>query len=439
MVSGRMHKKACVILAAGILTATAGARAAESELGPRHIDPVNGFSLCPPAGVELDRGVATTRLAKWVMRDPRTKAIAWQLIVRKEAGPAEGISLADFAKQVEAGLRRQPEVRVEKAAVVAVLGKPGIETALIQGARGQRWQHDLWARTSSGHLLVLSISGTLGLRGQMDALLGQVAETWKLSDPRKQAEVRKTNLQRGRALLAGLTQTKLTAALTSQEQWFLYRRGDKDMGYMRVKEKQARRGSTQGVAISTLASLSLPEGQSMVIRRVMFAAADRSKEHWTETAQILRGGKVIRRMSEEGTCEGSLIVCEVTSDGRSATRKKPLEPTTAAIYLPRAFALLLGKLADLSTPGAYGFATYTTAENDFDLRTFTVVGPTKVMLGSQSKPGVQATDQLAADAAPATLELASDGSLLRMRTDGGIVMVQSTRSAVLRRYPDAEK
>jgi len=176
-----------------------------------------------------------------------------------------------------------------------------------------------------------------------------------------------------------------------------------------------------------------------VIRRVMFAAADRSTEHWTETAKVMRSGKVIRRMSEEGTCEGSLIVCKVTSDGRSVRRKKPLEPASAAIYLPRAFALLLGKLTDLSTPGAYGFATYTTAENDFDLRTFTIVGPTKVTLGSRSKPGIQATDQLAADAAPATLELASDGSLLRMRTDGGIVMAQSTRSAVLRRFPDAEK
>jgi len=28
---------------------------------------------------------------------------------------------------------------------------------------------------------------------------------------------------------------------------------------------------------------------------------------------------------------------------------------------------------------------------------------------------------------------------LRMQAEGGIVMVQSTRSAVLRRYPDAEK
>ena len=438
MVFGQIRKTACVILVAGILTATAGT-AAESKLGPRHIDPVNGFSLCPPAGVKLDRRVATTRLAKWVMRDARTGAIAWQLIVRKEAGPKDGVSLAAFARQIAAGLRKQPQIRVEKAAVITLLGKPGVETAVIQGTRNQRWQHDLWARTSSGHLLVLSISGALGLRDRMDKLLGQVVRTWRLSDPREQAEVRKTNLQRGRALLAGLTQAKLAAAVTGQERWFLYRRGDKDIGFMRVTAKQARRDSTQGVEVSTRACLSLPQGQSMAIRRVMFADARRSKEYWSETAQVLRGGKVIRRMSEEGTCEGSLIVCKVTSDGKSATRKKPLEPNTAAIYLPRAFTLLLGRLTDLSTPGAYGFATYTTTANEFDLRSFTVVGPAKVTLGSQSKPCVEATDQVAADAAPAALKLASDGSLLRMQADGGIVMEQSTRSAVLRRYPDAEK
>jgi len=437
MVSGRMNKTACVILATGILSA--GAWAAEAELGPRHIDPVNGYSLCPPAGAELGRTAVTTRLAKWVMRDARTGAIAWQMIVRKEAGPADGVSLEAFAREVQAGLKKLPDVRVEKAAVTDVLGKPGIETVVIQGTRGQRWQRDLWARTPSGHMLVLSISGALGLRKQMDKLLGQVAGTWQLSDPRKQAEVRKANLQRGQALLESLTQARLTAAITRKDQWFLYRRGDSDMGYMRVREKSARRGKAQGVEITTKAGLSLPEGQSMVIRRVMFAAADRSKESWTETAEVLRAGKVVRRMSEEGTCSGSVIVCKVMSDGKSAQRKKPLEPAMAATYLPRAFALLLGKLTDLSSPGSYGFATYTTAENDFDLRTFTIVGQAKVTLGSKSIQAVRATDQLAADAAPATLDLGPGGSLLRMRTDTGIVMEQSTRSAVLRRYPDAEK
>ena len=86
MVSGqicKICKMVCVMLSTTLGLATAGA-AEEAKLGARHIDPVNGFSLCPPAGVELIRGVGKARLAKWVMRDAKTGAIAWQLIVSKE-------------------------------------------------------------------------------------------------------------------------------------------------------------------------------------------------------------------------------------------------------------------------------------------------------------------------------------------------------------------
>ncbi len=453
MVSARTLRNDCVVAGVGFLliamvtvaavtaasSATASAGAAEPKLGPRHIDPVNGFSLCPPAGAEIDRGVATTRLARWVKRDVRTGAIAWQLTIRKETGDTKDVTMAALANELAASLRKQPGIRVEKAAEATVAGKPGVETAVIHGTTGQRYQHELWAQRGKGEFLVLSISGALGLRTEMDELLGLVAGTWQIMDPREQAELRKENLQRGGDLLAGITPAKLAAALAGEVQWFLYRRGESDIGFMRVTCKQSGSGQDQGAEVSTLAKLSLPDGQSVVINRVMFSSASRSTEHWTEDAQFLRGGKVIRRMSESGTCDGGLIACTVVSDGKSATRKKALEPATARCYLPRALAILLPKLVDLSKPAAYGFAGYTTSANDFDLRTFTVVGPAKAAAGAQSPPAVEATDQLAADAAPAAMELASDGALLRMTTDAGIVMERSTRSAVLRRFPDAEK
>jgi hypothetical protein len=430
---------AMATVAAVTAASSAPAGPGDSKLGPRHIDPGNGFSLCPPAGAERDRGVVTTRLARWVLRDAKTGAIAWQLTVRKETGEAGDVNMAALANQLAASLRKQPAIRVEKAAEAAVAGKPGVETAIIQGTAGKRWQHELWAQRSPGEFLVLSISGTLSLRGEMDELLGLVAGTWQLTDPRQQAELRKENLQRGEDLLAAITPARLAAALAGEVQWFLYRRGESDIGFMRVTCKQAGTGQGQGAEVSTLARLSLPDGQSVVIDRVMFSSANRSTERWTETAQVLRDGKVVRRMSEAGQCEGGLIACTVTSDGKSATREKPLAPAAARSYLPRAFAILLPKLVDISKPAAYGFASYTTSANDFDLRTFTVIGPATAAAGSQSSQAVAASDQLAADAAPAAMELASDGALLRMSTDAGIVMERSTRSAVLRRFPDAEK
>ena len=452
MVAARVFRIICLRMGVGfLLTAMATAAAVtaasssapagpgESKLGPRHIDPGNGFSLCPPAGAEPDRGVVTTRLARWVLRDAKTGAISWQLTVRKETGDANAVNMAALANQLAASLRSQPAIRVEKAAEAAVAGKPGVETGIIQGTASQRWQHELWAQRGPGEFLVLSISGALSLRSEMDDLLGLVAGTWQLTDPRKAAELREENLQRGADLLAAITPARLAGALAGEVQWFLYRRGASDIGFMRVTGKQAGAGLARGAEVSTLARLSLPDGQSVVINRVMFSSADRSTERWTETAQVLRDGKVIRLMSEAGQCEGGLIACTVTSDGKSATRKKPLAPATVRSYLPRAFAILLPKLVDLSKPAAYGFASYTTSANDFDLRTFTVIGPATVPAGSQSPQSVAASDQLAADAAPAALELTSDGALLRMSTDAGIVMEHSTRSAVLRRFPDAEK
>ena len=452
MVAAQVLRNVCVVLGVGLLltamaavaavtaaSSASSAGAAESKLAPRHIDPGNGFSLCPPAGAERDLGVATAKLARWVMRDAKTGAIAWQLTVRKETGDAKDVTMAALANQLGVSLGKQSGIRVEKAAEAAVAGKPGIETAFITGTSGQRWQHELWAQRGPGEFLVLSISGALGLRSEIDELLGLVAGTWQLTDPRRQAELRKENLQRGADLLAAVTPARLAGALPGEAQWFLYRRGDSDVGFMRVTCKQAGGGQDQGAEVSTLAGLSLPDGQSIAINRVMFSSANRSTERWTEDARVLRDGKVVRQMSESGTCEGGQIACTVTSDGKSATRKKPLAPATARCYLPRAFAILLPKLVDLSKPAAYGFAGYTTPANDFDLRTFTVVGPAAAAAGSQGPRGVEATDQLAADAAPAAMELTSDGSLLRMSTDAGIVMEQSTRSAVLRRFPDAEK
>jgi len=67
-----------------------------------------------------------------------------------------------------------------------------------------------------------------------------------------------------------------------------------------------------------------------------------------------------------------------------------------------------------------------------------VVGPETVTLGAQSHEAIRLTDQLAADAEPATLHVQPGGKLLRMRTAGGLTMELSTHSAIRRRYSDAD-
>jgi hypothetical protein len=412
--------------------------AAEIELGPRYIDPTHGFSLRPPAGADRSREFSTKRLVRWSVRDAKTGAIAWTLTVRKEPPPKAGVSLKAFAQELSAGLSAQSDVRVESSRCGRLVGKDALFLRTEHGQKTRRWQTEVWVLADETRFLVLSVGGPLGEKEHLEAAVREVAATLRLTDPKALAAARKENLARGLTLLKELKLEQLAAVAAEQPSWYLYRRGGQDVGFLYVAERIAPGQPAKGLEVRTVARLELKGGQVMHLRRLLFTTADRAKESWTETARVYRGGKSIHRMSEEGSRQGGMIVCKVASGGKTNTRRKEVPAVTAEHYLPRAIALLLPRLVKLSVPQAYAFAGYTTAANDFDMRTFTVLGPEKITLGAQTHEAVRVTDQMAADAEAATLYVQGDGKLLRMRTGVGLTMELSTPSAVLRRFPDAE-
>ena len=422
-----------------ILMLAAGLRAENVALGPRYIDPQHGFSLRPPAGADRNRAYSAHRLVQWSLRDRKTGAIAWTLTVRSEAGPDPGVTLKDFIEAMKGRLGRKEGIRVESILPARVLGKDALYVRAQTGGKTRRWLYELWVLAEPGRFLALSMGGALSMRQKLEAVGREVASTLRLTDPKSLAEARKENLRRGRELLRRVTDEKLASILSAKPRWYLYFRGNRPIGFLHASERIIQRRFAKGLEVRTFARLEITGGQVMQIRRVMFASADRTSESWTETVRIVRDGKVVRTMSESGSVGAGTIVCKVASGGKTATRKKALAGTTAEHYLPRAMALVLPRLADRTRLAAYAFATYTTAANDFDMRTFTMLAPEKITLGARTIEAVRASDQVAADAEAATLHLQADGGLLRMRTGVGIVMEQATRSAVLRRHRDAEK
>ena len=426
---------------AGVLVwmlAGGGGASASVELGSRYIDPQNGFSLRPPAGGERVREFSRARLVRWVMREKRTRAIAWMLTVRKEpiTKPAQGVK--GYAKQLWARLEAAPGVRVESVRIADAAGKEAFHVLYQRNDKVVRWQHDLYIRADSARYLVLSIEGPPDGREQLETAFNEVSATFRLIDRVSARQARKANLARGAALLKGLTRQQLDAVAGGEARWYLYRRGGRDIGFCCVSAGAARSGPARGYEVRTFTRLPVAGGKVMHLRRTMFATADRSQERWTEVVRIRQGGKTVRTMEEIGTRQGAVITCRVIADGKSKKLSKPLPPVTAAHYLPRAFALLLGQLVDRKQLAAYTFASYTTAANDFDMRTFTVIGPERIVLGSKTVDAVRAADQVAADAEAAALHLGGDGTLLRMKTDVGVTMERSTRRAVLRRFGDAD-
>ena len=138
---------------------------------------------------------------------------------------------------------------------------------------------------------------------------------------------------------------------------------------------------------------------------------------------------------EEGLKKADMIVCNIAQGANSHTRKKKVPRD---IYLPRAIAWQIFRLIDLTKPAKYSFAAYASRENNFDMRTFAVIGPEKIETSHGEVQAVRATDQAAADAEAATVRVSPKGLLLRMKSPDGLVINASTRAAVLKCYPGAE-
>jgi len=434
MLSGRTWMIVGVVGAVLVRGASGAGLAGDFELGPRYVDPVNGFSLRPPARAERSREFSLSRLVRWSVRDKKTAAIAWTVTVGKEPGPKDGAAPEAHVKQIVDALGKRGDVKVDSFAPLELAGKKAFYLRTQRGRKTRRWQGEIWIHTDADRFLTLAVNGPLGEADALESALREIASTLRLTDPASLAAARKEGLQRGAALLKTIVTGKLAAAVDRQPRWYLYRRGGKDIGFLHAAEKLGGPGLT----VRTFARLTLQGGQVLHLRREMSCSADRGTERWAESVVVRKDGKTVRQMSETGSKRGLAIECKVTADGKTATRNKPVPAVTNAHYLPRAMALLLGRLVDRAQPSAYAFATYTTAANDFDMRTFTVIGPQQVTLGARTVQAVRASDQVAADAEAAALHLDAAGRVLRMRTDTGIVMEQSTRSAVLRRFPDAE-
>jgi len=178
--------------------------------------------------------------------------------------------------------------------------------------------------------------------------------------------------------------------------------------------------------------LDLPGLDVRLMKHEMFVTPDQTVETWSKRVQI-GGDKSARVIDETALKQQDLLVCNSLEDRQTQTRKKKVPDK---IYLPQATGMTLPRLIDLKTPEAYAFAAYNSEQNDFDMRTFTVLGKETISFGGRNVEAIRATDQAAIDAEPATLLLDEKGRLLRMEADG-LEMERSTEQAVLRRFPKA--
>jgi len=435
----------CVVTAVVLGTAWAPASAAPSlELAARHVDKINGFSLRPPAGAVRRREYSPSRLVSWTRRDKATGAINMTLVVLKATSATKKIDLKTYAAQLKTKLAREQQWYIDRIRITTVGGKGAIDMSGLGGITGLGiWQRQVWILVGEGQFLILAVSGPKGPKKDkgrnvhLDALYDKVLASMELIDPTEALRVRKANLQRGQDLLAGLTDAKLKVAFDAEARWYLFRKDDKDVGYMFVKGAPARREGSSGYEVVSAIRLKLPKDRVRRVRREQFVTTNRTFCRWRET-MVVGVGPGSGQYTEEGVKQADVILCRARAGGQESTVQKRLTTSVQKMYLPRALGMVLPRLVDLKRPQVYAFATYTARANALDMRTVTVGGGESITLEARSVKAVRISDRAADDAEPATVWVDAKGVLLRMATPDGLVMDASTRGAIIRRFPTEE-
>ena len=411
----------------------AAAAEPSTDLGTRYIDGINGYSLRGPAGAVRRREYSKSRLVSWTRRDKTTGAIDLTLLVLKRTEVKKQINMKAYAAALRMKLAREQKLYITKSSVTTVAGKSAIDLSGSGGLSGPGlWQRQVWILQKEGQFLILAISGPKGREKNLNTVYDKALATLELTDPGVAVKIRNANLKRGQDLLAGLTDAKLAAAFNGQ-QWYLFSKGGKDVGYMHLRASVARKEDASGYEVVSVLRLKLPGDKIRRAKREQFATRKRDFCRWGET--IVAGAE---RHVENGLVQGDMAMCQISSGGKQRTVKKRLNEPTKKIFLPRAFGMILPRLVDLAKKQTFAFAAYTSHANDFDVRTMTVVGGEDLTLNARRVQAVRILDRTADDAEPATIWVDSRGIVLKMATPGGLVMQASTRDGVIRRFPTEE-
>ncbi len=403
-------------------------------LGKRYIDPGHGFSLRPPLDTVRRRGFSTARLVSWSRQEPKTRAILWIFSVRQVAVKEKNLNLKKFSRELEIRLVREKKFKVQSVKIMSVADKSAIDVRGVTQGLLHLWERQVWILAEPGRFLIFVMAGPTNMSKSLDKICNQILATVQLTDPKAARAELTENLARGRDLLASLKNDKLSKAVSKTPQWFLLTLEGKDIGFMHVTESWGRVEGKDGLTVNTCVMMQRPKDKRRVLARSMFSTAKGDFERWTERLSV-GSGKAAVSTTEEGMKRSGLIRCIISQGGETRTRRKDVPNS---IYLPRAIGCQMFRLVDLTKQAKYAFASYASMENNFDMRTFAVLGTEKIATTRGDIQAVRATDQAAANVEPAALWLSTDGKLLRMKSAEGLEITASIRASILRRYPTAE-
>ncbi|HDY65908.1 MAG TPA: hypothetical protein ENH84_06725 [Phycisphaerae bacterium] len=447
-----------VILTAGVLWMLTGAgidawgqdQGRSHLLGKRYTDPLNGFALCPPREAQRVETKHPVYLAQWLPRNAATAETIWSLNVYRATLENAQTDIKSYAKGLASQIEKQSGAKVESTRFVTVAGKSAVSFAGKMTDRSQIGsggvQTDLpdmlfrqgWIPTDPGKFLVIEWFVPTSQKPLIQPTWEAILASVRFHDPEAAIREQKENVKRSQKLLwEKITPQKLQAAMPTAPKWFLVYQGKKAVGWIRVQARSVRMNQAAGFEIRTWAMYQIPKQKIRLVRQSMFTNSKFSLEKWGTRIQIGSGPDAIL-MAEEGVRQGGLVLCTFSGSQRHRNTQKKLPESVKDIYLPKALGMVLPALVDQGEKATYTFAEYAGAENDFHMRTLTVVGPERIKSNGRWVKAVKMTDQPSIGADPIVFWVDEKGNVLRSQTPDGLRSESATPEAVLRTYPKAK-
>ncbi|MFW6145710.1 MAG: hypothetical protein ACOC7R_00085 [Planctomycetota bacterium] len=435
------------LVAGTAMLAILGAAAVAAETAPRYTDDLRGFSLCPPAGAKVVRRPGAAELVKFVLGDGDTGRVPVQVSVQLNVQTGDPVTdLTAFSASLADHLRSTQNFQVDPASLTETT-LAGHAAVVMEGTAGGSvfglFRRDVWVRLDDPRFLVLRATGPLDRSDEVKAAAETAAATLWLFDPTETREKLERDLARGSALLDKLDADALRGTLSPGDHWFALVRSGKVAGFVHIHEQWDRQDRAEGLRVVTEsavkgeASDDAPADKKKVrtlARENAFCSFDRSFERWESFSVVLEGTDERSRHHVFGMKQHDLLLIQTVVGPRQTRANQVKVPVS--IYLPRAMASVAPALLDRSQAGGYAFGRYDDATGGIEMRTLTVVGPTKATLGGQTFEGVELTDQAGPGAPLSQITVDEAGRVLTITRPQGTSLRRTTEQAIRARFAE---
>jgi hypothetical protein len=347
------------------------------------------------------------------------------------------------------------DVEVLRGEPARIASREGARHAAAFTANQQAWlRQQAVIQTEQTEYFGLVLVTPQASRDLAMPLFDRIVESFQLLRSELKQQQMREALERGKALLESAGGDQVDLAARAVEDTYLQCIVDgKELGFIRIREKATTRDAEAGLDVRKWAWIFQPDGGVTHMQHAMFLAEDLSAEQWESRLILIapppsEGPREVSVEFDRAIREGDKLLVTYSTYSRKlnqpGVKDKAIE--VEASYAPAPWDLLLPRFVDLSKPDVYAFSMYDTSRRGLVLRTFRVVGPTRLTLGGRKVPAFKIEDSEGLLPPVHEMYVDAEGRILRISLDvagAPMEMVATSREYVERtfktRVDEAEK